>query len=112
VLDGVNPQPADNPYCAEDGEFLLGHTSADAPDNWMDAPLARVCREHSNPSTGEPPPLIYACFTTDAPNDIFSPHNPGERLCFCDYYFCNPAHNQPYEEAVDFVVKLANMFNR
>ncbi len=112
VLDGMNPQPPGNPHCADDSTFLLGHVTDDAPNNWIDAPLTSLCRRYAHPTTGALPPLVYACFTTEAPDDFFSPTMGDAHPCFCDYYLCIADHQQPFEEAVDLIVKLANMLER
>jgi hypothetical protein len=107
LVDGVNPQAPGNPYCATDSSFLLGHLSRNAPEDWIETPLASLCRTFAHPTTGALPPVIYACYTTDAPNDDFNSYLADERLCICDYFLCDPGHQQPFEEAVGFAVKLA-----
>lgn len=108
LVDGVNPQAPGNPHCATDSRFLLGHLTRNAPDDWIEAPLANLCRTFAHPTTGALPPVIYACYTTDARNDDFHSYLSDERSCFCDYFLCDPSHQQPFEDAVDFAIKLAD----
>jgi len=111
LVDGVSPQAPDNPLCASDSGYHLGHITRNAPRNWIEIPLASLCHQHANPTTGALPPLIYACYTMDAPNDHFDSPFTEQPLCFCDYYLCDPANQQPFEDAVEFVVKLADLLD-
>ncbi len=111
LVDGVSPQHPTNPYCATDGGYLLGHVTGASPDSWIEEPLAALCQAQAKPRTGELPLFVYACYTTDPIMEDFDVMASNDRLCFCDYYLCNPEHQQPLEDSIDFAVSLVEFLD-
>jgi hypothetical protein len=112
ILDGVSPKDINSLECSNATAGFLGHMPQYAPVDWIEAPLQAACAAKANPRTGAIPPMIYGCYTVDHPRDTFDLETFDTKQCFCDYYLCDPAHQEPFEEAVEFVVSLLDKLER
>jgi hypothetical protein len=106
VIEGVQPQDINGPSCQSDSQDFLGHVESDDPTGGIEASIAANCQAKANPRTGEPPPLIYGCYTITPHNLDFDEFTPEDTQCYCDYYLCDRELQQPFEETVDFSIKV------
>ncbi|MEY4667808.1 MAG: hypothetical protein RL518_507 [Pseudomonadota bacterium] len=104
VIEGVKPQDINGPNCQSDSEYLLGHFSSSDPGTSIKGPISEMCNAKGNRFTGQIPPLVYACYTTDPTYDFFDAPHSEQKLCYCDYYLCDPTMQEPFEKAVEAIV--------